>query len=345
MTHAGAGDGGEERASGFAIRGEKPGIGLPGDGPGAGTRGATPVAPIFLPEVREALEAGGAVVALESSVLAQGLPVPTNREAEARMAAAIRQAGAVPAVTAVLSGQVRVGLDAVATDFLLAREGVSKVSARDLPLAVARRSHGATTVAASLAISRAAGLHVFATGGIGGVHREPPFDESPDLTELARTPIVVVCSGAKSVLDVPATFERLETLGITVIGFRTDEVPGFFTRHTGIPLPARVESAGEVVAAWEAGRALGLPGALLILNPLPEGDALPRAVVDRAVEEALAQARREAVRGSATTPFLLAAVERATQGASLRANVRLLERNAALAGEIAVAMSRRVVGR
>lgn len=331
MTQARIEDGADGQAPGFAVVRDRR-IG--------GSRGGAPAAPILLPEVREALEAGAAVVALESSVLAQGLPIPSNREAEARMTAAVRRAGAVPAVIAVVSGQVRVGLDADATDLLLRRDGVSKVSARDLPLAVAGRSHGATTVAAALAISRAAGLRVFATGGIGGVHREPRCDESADLTELARTPMVVVCSGAKSVLDIPATFERLETLGVTVMGFGTDEVPGFFTSGTGIPLRARVDSAQEVVGAWEAGRSLGLPGAILVLNPLPDGDALPRAVVDRAVEEALGEARRGGVRGSATTPFLLAAVERATAGASLRANLRLLERNAVLAAEIAVVMSR-----
>ncbi len=337
---------GGERPAGEAPGGERPGRDSPGgEAYGGGVPGVTPGTPILLDEVREALDRGRPVVALESSVLAQGLPIPANREAEARMAGAIRRAGAVPAVTAVIAGQVRVGLDAEATALLLRREGVGKVSARDLPVVVARRTHGATTVAATLAISRAAGLRVLATGGIGGVHLEPLFDESPDLGELARTPMVVVCSGAKSVLDLPATFERLETLGVTAVGFGTNEVPGFFTTGTGIPLPARAESAEEVVALFEACRALGLPGALLVLNPLPHGDALPRAVVDRAIGEAIAEARREGVLGPAITPCLLAAVERATAGASLQANLRLLERNAVLAAEIAVVMSRHEAGR
>jgi pseudouridine-5'-phosphate glycosidase len=194
-------------------------------------------------------------------------------------------------------------------------------------------------VAATLALARLAGVAVFATGGIGGVHREPPFDESADLVELARTPMVVVCAGAKSILDLPATLERLETLGVPVIGYRTSELPGFFTVSTGLPASGRAESAGEVAALFRAHQALGRPGALLVVQPPPAEAALDGATVDGAVAGALAEARATGVRGAAVTPFLLGRVERATGGRSLGANLALLEANARLAGEIAVALA------
>jgi pseudouridylate synthase len=273
-------------------------------------------------------------------VLAQGLPIPHNRSAAERMIRALEKGGATPAITAVIRGEVRVGVEDNELKVLLSRDGVAKVSSRDLAFRIAEKGHGATTVAATLTIARAAGIHVFATGGIGGVHREPAEDESADLLELARSPVVVVCSGAKSILNLAATFERLETLGVMVVGFRTREVPGFFTRGTGLEVSEAVGSASEVAVIWRAARQVGHPGALLVLNPLPEDEALPETVVDRAVEEALAEGRRRGIRGSAVTPFLLAEVERATGGASLRANLALLERNAALGGEIAVALAR-----
>ena len=221
----------------------------------------------------------------------------------------------------------------------LAREGVRKVAARDLPVAMAQRADGATTVAASLCIAQAAGAQVFATGGIGGVHRDAPFDESGDLVELACSPLVVVCAGAKSILDLPATLERLETLGVTVVGYRTDELPGFFTRTTGLRLGARADSAEEVAAIHRAGRTLGRRQATLVVQPPPEAVALPQALVDDAVRGALVEARASGVRGAAVTPFLLGAVLAATEGRSLSANLGLLEENAALAGEIARALS------
>jgi pseudouridine-5'-phosphate glycosidase len=203
---------------------------------------------------------------------------------------------------------------------------------------MAQQADGATTVAASLAIASAAGATVFATGGIGGVHRDAIFDESGDLGELARTPMVVVCAGAKSILDLPATLERLETLGITVVGYQTDELPGFFTRTTGLRLPARAESARDVAAIHRAARALGRAQATLVVQPPPADVALDGAVVDAAVEQALGEAKAQGVRGAALTPFLLGAVERATRGESLRANLALLEANAFLAGAISVAL-------
>lgn len=283
----------------------------------------------------EALAAGRPVVALESSVLAQGLPIPANRSAAERMVGAVTRSGALPAITAVTQGVATLGLDDAELERFLARDGVRKVASRDLPVAMAQRADGATTVSASLCIAGAADAQVFATGGIGGVHRDAPFDESGDLVELARTPMVVVCAGAKSILDLPATLERLETLGVTVVGYRTDELPGFFTRTTGLKLTARAENAEEVARIHRAGRALGRRQATLVVQPLPEDVALPSELVDDAVLRALADARRMGIRGAATTPFLLAAVLEATQGRSLAANLGLLEANAFLAGEIA----------
>lgn len=273
-------------------------------------------------------------------MLAQGLPIPANREAHDRMAGAVRRGGAEPAVTAVVRGVPTVSLDGEDLERFLRRDGVRKVSARDLGPAVATGADGATTVAATLALATATGIPVFATGGIGGVHREPAFDESADLPELARSPVIVVCAGAKSILDLPATLERLETLGVAVMGFGTDELPGFFTTGTGLPLPMRADDADQVARAFLAGRALGRPGALLVVQPPPADAALDRAEVDAAVAGALADARAQGVRGAATTPFLLAAVERATGGRSLATNVALLESNAALGARIAVALAR-----
>src|SRR3954454_2910004 len=278
-----------------------------------------------LANVAAALADGRPVVALESSVLAQGLPIPSNREAAERMIAGVRGAGAEPAITAVVRGRCTLGLETDELERFLRRDGIRKVAARDLAVASAQGLDGATTVAASLCIAGATGVRVFATGGIGGVHRDAPFDESGDLLELSRTPMVVVCAGAKSILDLPATLERLETLGITVVGYRTDELPGFFSRTTGLQLQARAESPREVADIHRAARALGRSQATLVVQPPPADVALDGAVVDRAVERALTEARVSGVRGSAVTPFLLAAVERATGGQSLHANLALLE--------------------
>lgn len=289
--------------------------------------------------VAAAQRAGRPIVALESSVLAQGLPIPANREAEARMRAAITARGAEPAITAVVRGVLSAGLDDETLERFLRHDGVRKVSARDLPVAITQGFDGATTVAASLACCMAAGLDVLATGGIGGVHREPAFDESADLAELGRSPVVVVCAGAKSILDLAATLERLESLGVTLVGYRTDEFPGFFTARTGLRVPARAESAREIAAIHRAARALARPGAVVVVQPPPAATALDPAEVAVAVAMALEEARAVGVRGADITPVLLAAVERATSGRSLRANLALLEANAALAAEIAVALT------
>ena len=279
-------------------------------------------------------------MALESSVLAQGLPIPANREAADRMMSAVERAGAMPAVTGVVGGRCALGLEPEELERFLRRTGVRKVAARDLAVACMQGADGATTVAASLCIAGAKNVAVFATGGIGGVHRDAPYDESGDLFELARTPMVVVCAGAKSILDVGATLERLETLGVTVVGYRTDEMPGFFARTTGHRLAARADTPDEIARIHLASRSLKRTQATLVVQAPPADVALSRALVDGAVEAALAEARENDVRGAAVTPFLLAAVERATGGRSLRTNLGLLEANAALAGAIAVALTK-----
>jgi pseudouridylate synthase len=292
----------------------------------------------ILPDVRAALTSGAPVVALESSVLAQGLPIPHNRDAAERMTRAVSARGALPAITAVVAGTPTLGLTDQEFERFLARDGVRKVSARDLGAAIAQRADGATTVAATLALASLGGIHVFATGGIGGVHREPAFDESADLPELARSPMIVVCAGAKSILDLPATMERLETFGVPVIGYRTNEMPGFFTAETGLRIAIRAESAEEIAMMYLAHRALGRREALLVMQPLPSEVALPREQVERAVASAVAGAKASGLRGAAMTPALLGAVERETKGRSLVVNLELLERNASLAAEIAVAL-------
>ncbi len=290
--------------------------------------------------VRRALIDGRPVVALESSVLAQGLPAPENREAARRMVAAVEAGGAVAAITAVVSGVPTVGLEPDEVErFLDLTRPIAKLSARDIPWAVAKQVDGATTVAASLLLATRVGVQVFATGGIGGVHREPAFDESADLIELARSPIVVVSAGAKSILDLRATWERLETLGIPVVGYGTDELPGFFTVETGIALAARVDSADEIVRVFRAQRALERPGALLVVQPPPADVALSRQEVEVAVARAEDAWRSQSVGGAALTPFLLDAVRQATGGRSLTVNLALLERNAGLAAEIATSLA------
>ncbi len=289
--------------------------------------------------VQAALARGGAVVALESSVIAQGLAIPFNRQAVERMQAGVTQSGAVPAITAVVRGIPSVGLTHGDLERFLARTGVRKVSARDLAWCMTEGADGATTVAATLALASRAGLEVFATGGIGGVHRDAPFDESADLVELARTPMIVVCAGAKSILDLSATLERLETLGVPVIGYRTQELPGFFTAHTGIPLDASADAVGQIAQAWRHHRALGRTGGMLIVQPPPAHAALAPELVAEATATALEMARANGVRGGAVTPFMLTEVERLTEGASVSANLALLEANAVTAGEIATALA------
>ncbi len=278
------------------------------------------------------------MVALESSVLAQGLLPPFNREAASRMMHAVVSAGATPVMTAIVRGVPSFGLDDEALERFLARDGVRKLSARDLGVAMADGADGATTVAATLALCALGALEVFATGGIGGVHRDAPFDESADLVELARTPVVVTCAGAKSILDLPATLERLETLGVPVVGYGTDELPGFFSVRTGLRLTARIDTPAGIAAAWRAHRALGRRSAMLVVQPPPAEHAVPVEVVEAATAAALTAARDAGIRGGAVTPFLLADIQQRTQGRSVQANLALLENNARLAGQIAMAL-------
>lgn len=299
----------------------------------------------LLPHVRRALDAGAPIVALESSVLAQGLPEPHNAEAARLMVAAVERAGAVAAITAVVCGEATLGLEPAELQRFLARTNVRKVSARDLGAAIAQRADGATTVAAGLAIASRAGVRVFATGGIGGVHRELPGaaaagarDESADLNELACTRMIVVCAGAKSILDLAATWERLETLGIPVVGMLTDEFPAFYSVRSGIRLTTSVASPAEIAHIAAAHFALGRTQSVLVVQPPPANVALDDELVAAAVEKALNRAGREGVRGGEVTPYLLAAIARETGGRTLATNLALLESNAHLAGQIAAAM-------
>jgi pseudouridine-5'-phosphate glycosidase len=290
-------------------------------------------------EVEAALGAGGAVVALESTVLAHGLPFPRNLEIGVALEDEVRAEGAIPATVAVLQGVPRVGLSPAGLERIAARDEVMKVSTGDLAVAVARKRDAATTVAATMWLSASVGVRVFATGGIGGVHRGVPLDASADLTELGRTAQVVVCAGAKAVLDLPATREALETAGVLVVGWRTDEFPAFYSRKSGIGVDVRVEDAEEVAALWHAQRALRSPGALLLCVPPPDEAALDANAVETHVASAIASARSAEVSGKAITPFLLAEMARLTGGDTLEANVALLLNNARVASLIALALA------
>jgi pseudouridine-5'-phosphate glycosidase len=293
-------------------------------------------------EVRDAIADGAGVVALESTIIAHGLPRPRNVEVARELEAAVRAAGAVPATIAMLDGEVHVGLEDWGLRRIAGHE-VAKLSVRDLPLAAARRANGATTVAATAHLAAAAGIRVFATGGLGGVHRDAreSWDESADLMELSKTPIVVVAAGVKSILDVGATLERLETLGVSVAGWRTNRFPGFYLTDGGFDLDWRVESAEEVAEAMAAADELGVNAALLVANPIEVEAQLDPAEHERVLAEGLGLARAQGVAGKAVTPFLLDHLHRATEGRSLEVNVAVALGNAAVAGAIAVAWSRR----
>jgi pseudouridylate synthase len=289
--------------------------------------------------VRRALESGRGVVALESTVLAHGLPRPRNLEVGRGLERTVRDGGAEPATIAVLAGVPHIGLSNTDLERIGAGEGVLKLSTRDLPLAMARGTDGATTVAATAWLARKAGIGVFATGGIGGVHRGEPRDVSADLLELARTPVLVVCAGAKSILDLPATLEALESSGVLCLGWGTDELPAFYSRESGLPVDAAVGSAAEMAEIWAAARRADLPGAILLCVPPPEETALPPQEVEASIDRALRDAERRSIRGKAITPFLLRALAEETGGRSLEANVALLHNNAAVAAQVAVAIA------
>jgi pseudouridylate synthase len=294
------------------------------------------------PEVAEALAGGRPVVALESTLISHGLPRPRNLEVAREVESAVRDAGALPATIAVVAGDARIGLDEAALELVAAGESVVKCGVRDLAPVAARRGHGATTVAATAHLAMRAGIRLFATGGLGGVHRDAreSWDVSADLETLARLGIVVVCSGVKSILDVGATLERLETLNVTVLGFATDSFPGFYLTDSGYPVPWRVESPEEVAAVVRAREELGVGDrAVVVANPLSPDQQLDPAQHDQVLAAGLSTAKKEGVTGKDVTPFLLQWFHRETGGASLEANMRLVVRNAELAARIAVAVS------
>ena len=286
-------------------------------------------------DVESALGAKRPVVALESTVIAHGLPRPQNLETARRLEEIVRAAGAVPATIAILDGQLRVGLTSEESQFIADNDEIKKVSIRDLPIAVAQKWNGATTVASTSWIAERAGIRVFATGGIGGVHRGSLPDVSGDLPALATTPIIVVCSGAKIVLDLPATREWLETYGITVVGYQCDELPAFYSRRSGLPVDVRVDSPAEVAQIFRAQETLGIKRALLVTVPVPEEFEIPAADLERTLNAALREAERQQVGGRELTPFLLSCMAHTSGGATLRTNIALLENNARVAAEVA----------
>ena len=286
------------------------------------------------PEVAQALAQKSAVVALESTVITHGLPYPTNIATALAMEEAIREAGAIPATIGILAGEVWVGLSAEQIAQLASQSDVRKVSRRDLPIVQAQKAYGATTVAGTMVIAHHAGIELFATGGIGGVHRGHPFDVSADLLELGRTPMTVVCSGAKSILDLVATREVLETQGVTVVGYQSADFPAFFTRRSGLPVDVQVESAQEVAELIQARREWGLQSATLVTVPVPTNAELSAEQVEQAIAQATAEADDQGIRGAAITPYLLQRLVALTDGATLQANTALLRNNARVAAEI-----------
>ena len=295
------------------------------------------------PAVRAALDSGGAVVALESTITTHGLPRPDNLAAARSAEAAVREQGAVPATVAVRDGSLLVGLDDDELELLAAATGIPKVSRANLAGVLAAGGWGGTTVATTMIAAHRAGIAVFATGGIGGVHRggESSMDISADLDELARTPVTVVCAGPKSILDVGRTLEALETRGVPVVAWGSDEVAGFYSRSSGYPAPLRVDGAEEAASLMLAQRAMGLEGGVLIAVPLPPDLALPDEEVSAAVEQAEQEAAAQGVTGPASTPFVLARVAEITEGRSVAANLAIIERDAATAARIAVAFASR----
>ena len=290
------------------------------------------------PEVQAALAAGKPVVALESTIISHGMPYPQNVETALNVERIIRENGAVPATIAIIGGKLKAGLSRDEIEYL-GKKGydVTKASRRDLPVLIARGDDGATTVATTMIVAAMAGIRVFATGGIGGVHRgaETTMDISADLEELAQTPVLVVCAGAKSILDLGLTLEYLETKGVTVIGYGTDELPAFYTRTSGFGVDYRLDTPDEVAAAFRAKLDMGLKGGMLVTNPIPEEYSMDPVVINKAIDEAVAEANALGIKGKQTTPFLLAKIKDITGGDSLASNIRLVYNNAALAAQVA----------
>ncbi len=292
-------------------------------------------------EVRDALASGRPVVALESTIIAHGMPFPQNVETARAVEAIIHKEGAVPATVAVIDGRIRVGLDDVALERFGSAKHVMKVSSRDLAACLVQKATAGTTVAATMAIAALAGIPVFATGGIGGVHRgaADTFDVSADLTQLARSPVAVVSAGCKSILDIAKTLEMLETLGVPVIGYRTDDFPAFFARSSGCRLDHRVEAPRELAELIHFSRRLGSTVGMLIANPIPEEHALPAAEIETRIEAAIGEARAAGISRKDVTPYLLARINELTGGGSLTANIALVKSNATLAARVAVELA------
>ncbi len=291
------------------------------------------------PEVAEALAAGAPVVALESTIISHGMPYPQNVAMAVEVEGIVRDHGATPATIAVLDGRPRIGLDAAQLELLASDPGVAKASVRDLPVLTAQGRHGATTVAATMRLAALAGIRVFVTGGLGGVHRgaQQSFDVSADLTELARTPVAVVCAGVKSILDIGLTLEALETLGVPVLAVGSEEFPSFYSRSSGFRAPTRVDSPAEVADVMRAQWGLGLPAGLVVAHPIPAEDEIPAGEIGAVIEEALADLDRLGIGGQAATPYLLGRMVELTGGASLTANIALVRHNARFGAAVAAA--------
>ena len=291
------------------------------------------------PEVQEALKAGKPIVALESTIISHGMPYPQNVETALRVEQTIRDNGAVPATIAIIGGKLKAGCTPDEIEYLGKKgQAVTKASRRDLPVLIARKQDGATTVTTTMIIAAMAGIKIFATGGIGGVHRgaQQTFDISADLEELAQTP--VICAGAKSILDLGLTLEYLETKGVPVIGYGTDELPAFYTRHSGFGVDYRIDTPQELAAAFQAKTDCGLKGGMLVTNPIPEQYSMPKEVIDAAIEQAIREMDAAGIHGKQCTPFLLAKVKDLTGGDSLAANIQLVLNNARLAAQTAKAL-------
>ena len=291
------------------------------------------------PEVAEALNSGKPVVALESTIISHGMPYPRNVETALLVEQTIRENGAVPATIAIIGGRLKAGLSKDEIEYLgKSGRNVAKTSRRDIAALVARKADGATTVTTTMMIAHMAGISIFATGGIGGVHRgaEVTMDISADLEELGNTPVMVVCAGAKSILDLGLTLEYLETKGVPVIGYGTDELPAFYTRQSGFGVDYRADSPAQLASMFRAQKELGMRGGMLVTNPIPEEYAMDKAVIDVAIEQALRESVEQGVHGKETTPFLLARVVELTGGSSLESNIQLVLNNATLAAKTAV---------
>lgn len=293
---------------------------------------------VLLPEIAEAKKAGKPIVALESTVITHGLPWPQNANLAAEMEQKVRAHGAIPATVALIAGQVHVGLTAEEVALLAQSKQVRKVSTRDFGAALAKRELGGTTVAATMFAAEQQGIRVFATGGIGGVHREAPFDVSNDLVQLGRSPVIVVCAGAKSILDIPATIEYLETQGVPVVGWKTKQFPAFFSEDSGLPVEITAESAEEVAQIARAHWLVGLRGGILVVVPPLAEHAVPYKKMEKIIQKALQNARSEGIKGNKVTPYLLAKVSELSGGESLEANLALLLNNAGVAAQIACAL-------